>query len=561
MTAWSCATGSRRPTTASAARRARSRSARSGWSARWPRSERREGPRAVREAAGVCVAAVAVRRGDRPAVGPPSRQLPAGLHPPRADQRRHARDPRRPGARRAQQLLDARRPEEKVAPMPVHPLASPTPRRSRATPRATSSPRSSDAREARGVAHVCLAGGSTPPMRCYELLDGQLDDWRTCTSGTATSAACRSTTRSPTTARSTSACAPGARRGTRCPASSARPRARSSTAASSAPPSWTSRISAWAPTATPRRCSPTTRCSTPTVSPRRHHRLAQAAAAADHADAAQAQRVAAGSSCWSPARASRRPWRASSPAPTAPTPRRCWTAPSCWSGRRRGTPPADGPEVWLLRHAETEWSKAGRHTGRTDVPLTDDGREHAARCPSGSTARRLRRLRLPALAGTRDRGAGRPGARRSRATTCRVRLRRLRGHHDRADPRAAPGLVPLARRLTRRREARRRRRPRRPRHRRGAARRRRRRARRPRPRPARARRALDRAAGALRRPARAGHRRAARLGFEREVRVLRAWNSETARSTGLDVRTTTDVRAWTLCRAHAHRPRARSASR
>ena len=33
-----------------------------------------------------------------------------------------------------------------------------------------------DAREARGVAHVCLAGG-TSPLRCYELLDSQLDDW------------------------------------------------------------------------------------------------------------------------------------------------------------------------------------------------------------------------------------------------------------------------------------------------------------------------------------------------------------------------------------------------
>jgi broad specificity phosphatase PhoE len=53
---------------------------------------------------------------------------------------------------------------------------------------------------------------------------------------------------------------------------------------------------------------------------------------------------------------------------------------------------ATRPEIVLVRHGETDWSRSGRHTGRTDVPLTDAGRAAARRLSTSMSNRRFERV-------------------------------------------------------------------------------------------------------------------------------------------------------------------------
>lgn len=72
---------------------------------------------------------------------------------------------------------------------------------------------------------------------------------------------------------------------------------------------------------------------------------------------------------------------------------------------------ASDAELWLVRHGETQWSRDGLHTSRTDLPMTAQGETEASRLPTllrGTTfdlvlsSPRERARRTAELAGFRE---------------------------------------------------------------------------------------------------------------------------------------------------------------
>lgn len=81
-----------------------------------------------------------------------------------------------------------------------------------------------------------------------------------------------------------------------------------------------------------------------------------------------------------------------------------------WSSAARpGWEPGGGPAtpeptgtIVVVRHGETEWSRLHKHTGRTDIPLTDIGREQARGLVAALSGRAFDRVLVSPLARARE---------------------------------------------------------------------------------------------------------------------------------------------------------------
>jgi probable phosphoglycerate mutase len=60
------------------------------------------------------------------------------------------------------------------------------------------------------------------------------------------------------------------------------------------------------------------------------------------------------------------------------------------------------PDLWFVRHGATEWSETGRHTGRTDVPLSAQGRAQAESLRTGLAGQNFATVLTSPLSRARD---------------------------------------------------------------------------------------------------------------------------------------------------------------
>lgn len=71
-------------------------------------------------------------------------------------------------------------------------------------------------------------------------------------------------------------------------------------------------------------------------------------------------------------------------------------------GQSAASPEATSVRLWLVRHGETEWARDGRHTGRTDIGLTDRGRAQAFAMRERLAGERFAAIRCSPLARARE---------------------------------------------------------------------------------------------------------------------------------------------------------------